>query len=56
LAYAGFDEKRAVDWLRQALADHDQYLRFMNVNPELVRIRRSVQGQEILRAMGLPAG
>ena len=53
IAYAGFDEQRAMVWLDQALRQRDQFLPFFEFYPETDRLRRSPHGQEIIRAMGL---
>jgi hypothetical protein len=53
IAYAGFDEQRAMFWLDQALRQRDQFLPFFNFSPETDSLRRSPHGQEIIRAMGL---
>ncbi len=56
VAYAGFDEKSAVRWVRRALAEHDSYLPFLNMAPEMEHIRQSPAGVEAVHKMGLPAG
>src|SRR5262249_15062912 len=48
------DKEKALEWLERAVAEHDVWVAYLNVNPEFDALRSDPRFQDLLRRVGLP--
>ena len=48
------DKEKAVEWLERAVAEHDEWVTYLNVSPDFDVLHSDPRFQDLLRRIGLP--